>query len=697
MATSAPPSYVTQLDPNLNTQLLTAQQQLALAQALRGQSMQPLQAPSGQNGRISPLSVLAQGLMAYTSGKGMDAATKSLGDVQSKVAQFQAQDQQDWLRHAGRYADQPQQAQPPQPQPQDQPPQPDQPAAPQGQQSAPGAPQPTFPAMTGQALARALMGSGDPQAGAATGQQPAPQQAGGSTVLNPMSAMNAMMANILRGGGDAPDAPPPASAPGASVPATNGQGEAAPGQLGTGPSAAGVVTKPPASSPSPSASAFARILGQNTGAAGGMPDPMSDPSIRYLSMGASRGYVPDGVADKAVDNFYRMNDNRTDVTKRLLSNGVQPGSPEWKKALDDMQYHDSYVAPVTVDQGKVVLNARTGAPFMQTPKMGEGMIGDYADPMNPTARPAGGYAEGRSQIVAAEERAKQGEQIRDVEVKGGRRVPMRAGVAALVGEAQGGIGGDVPKWTGGTLAPQELAQWKAAADRGDPQAKQVIASYYQAKQPLGQSQDDKLLTEQGSQVYSKITAENANNALHRNALNEMYGLAQHGKFGPGAEGMARVKALASNLGIDLKGAQTDQDVMKKFTYFIAMSQAGQGGPNTNQGLDGILSQVPNSGMTNEAIMKVVPQLVSQIDAKEARGKVASNFLNNGGPMSQLQDHLSKYNAIADPGTVSLGRRMHEASANGTGAQLYNEIQAKYGKAWPGVKARIQQLEQMGAF
>jgi hypothetical protein len=83
-------AYLGKQDPNINTQLLTAQQQLALAQALRGQSMQPIQAPSGQNGKISGLSVLAQMLNGYVGNNKVQSATQDLATAQSAQAQAQA-------------------------------------------------------------------------------------------------------------------------------------------------------------------------------------------------------------------------------------------------------------------------------------------------------------------------------------------------------------------------------------------------------------------------------------------------------------------------------------------------------------------------------------------------------------------------------------------------------------------------------
>lgn len=678
-------SIIGRSNADINEQLMTAQQRLAYAQALRGESLKPIAAPGGQNGRISPLSALAQALNAYNAKGMVDSASHDIAQATAAQARYQMQDEADWRNHAGRYADQPPTAatQPPS-------------QAPLGDQSQAASPGVT-PA--NQALGRLLAptAAGDAQADQQQGPAPDGQQsqAAGATQPSFPAMRNAALAALLQGGGQgAPQdgAGGAGSGAGGGAPAaqTGGDGSAATGQIGSGPSAAGTVTKP-AISPS----VYARALSQNTGGVGNMPDPMSDPSVRNLMIGARYGYAPNEVAGKAVDNFYKLNDNRTDLEKQLLSNGVMPGTPAWDKAHQDKLAHDNYLAPVQVEQGKVVLDPRTNKPFMQTPKMGDGMTANYTDPLNPTAAAVPGYAQGRAGIVGAETRAKADNEIRDVQGAGGVTLPLRAGKAADVAESQAGLGPAI--YTGGPLDQATLDKYRRAADAGNADARQFITAYTASKQPLGQSQSDKLMTEQGKDVYSRVMSENTNNAQYRSTLNEIYTLAQHGQFGPGAAGMARVKALAQNIGVDMSGAQTDQDVMKKLSYFLAMSQLGQGGTGTNQQLDGILNQVPNGAMTNDAIKKVIPQLVSQIDAREARGRVVDHFVSNGGQLSQLQSHLAKYNAIADPGTVSLGKQMHDASQNGTAGQLFKQIQAKYPKTWQGVLGRVQQLEQMGAF
>lgn len=88
---AADTSFLGKIDPNVNEQLMTAQQQLALAQALRGNSLQPISAPPGQNARISPLSALAQVLNGYNSKGMIQDATHNLAGAEAQVGQNRLQ------------------------------------------------------------------------------------------------------------------------------------------------------------------------------------------------------------------------------------------------------------------------------------------------------------------------------------------------------------------------------------------------------------------------------------------------------------------------------------------------------------------------------------------------------------------------------------------------------------------------------
>lgn len=421
---------------------------------------------------------------------------------------------------------------------------------------------------------------------------------------------------------------------------------------------------------------------------GGVPDVTKDAVWRNYAMGEQLGLMPTGTSDNYAKARYTAatptdqmkNDNASGVTaaqRNAITTGVNL-TPN--QSL--MQYDQN---------GKPTL-AAVGSDPSNNLQFGvaNGMIG---------AAPVAGVAEARGQLAGAEQGAKSANTIMQVTGPGGEQVPAWAGPAATAGGKQLGLGqGEVPPWTGGTIPPERIRLLEQAAAKGDPNSKLVLDSYNAAQKPrLGQTQSEKLLTDQGNQLYSKINAEQTNNAQHRAVLNEMWQLAHDGKFGPGTGTMARIKALASNAGIDMTGAQSDQDVMKKLSSNMVMSQLGQGGTGTDSQLATLQSAFPNGEMTNAAMQKVIPMLVSQIDAREARSKAANAYLQGGGQLSGLSGFLNKFNANADPGTVSLGRRMAEASRNGTVQQEVQNLQRSRPNDWQKLLQKVQQLDQMGAF
>jgi hypothetical protein len=420
----------------------------------------------------------------------------------------------------------------------------------------------------------------------------------------------------------------------------------------------------------------------------GVPDVTKDPVWRNYAFGEQLGLMPAGTADNYAKARYTAA-APTDQIKNDIVSGVSPAQRNAITTGFQLSPNQSNVR--YGPDGQPILSM-VGADPANNAQYGvaNGVIG---------AAPVAGVANARAQLAGAEQGAKSANTITSVTGPGGEQVPVWAGPAATAGGQQLGLGpGEVPPWTGGQLPPQRIQQLQQAAARGDQNAQLVLDSYGSAQRPrLGQTQSDKLLTDQGNQLYSKINAEQTNNAQHRAVLNEMWQLAHEGKFGPGTSTMARIKALASNAGIDMTGAQSDQDVMKKLSSNMVMSQLGQGGTGTDSQLATLQSAFPNGEMTNTAMQKVIPMLVSQIDAREARSKAANTYLQSGGQLSGLSGFLNKFNANADPGTISLGRRMAEASRNGTVQQEVQNLQRSRPNDWQKLLQKVQQLDQMGAF
>lgn len=210
------------------------------------------------------------------------------------------------------------------------------------------------------------------------------------------------------------------------------------------------------------------------------------------------------------------------------------------------------------------------------------------------------------------------------------------------------------------------------------------------------SPTQKALIKQGQDYYDTSVKDATNVNLHRQLLGEIQNLAAdpNNKFGPGTPAVARVLALAKNAGIDLTGAQTSQDIMKKLSAQFAISQLGSGGgTGTNAQLEQFLASTPHGEMTNKAILSVVPMLQQQLDLREARANVINREVTGNKTTENVPNLTNQFNRIATPQIVTLGRQMAAASANGT-------LQEFMGKLTPGQKAllpRVQQLDQMGAF
>jgi hypothetical protein len=205
----------------------------------------------------------------------------------------------------------------------------------------------------------------------------------------------------------------------------------------------------------------------------------------------------------------------------------------------------------------------------------------------------------------------------------------------------------------------------------------------------------------GADQYSSAQKEAQNLGIYKQSLNDMWRLANdpNAKFGPGTPTVARLKAIASNFpGLDMTGAQTSQDVMQKLANFIGMSQLGQGGQTgTDAQLNTILHSVPNGEMTNEAMKQVIPLLISQLDVKQGRANVAANLKKqNNSDFSALPDALSKYNSLADPGTVSTGLMLSQLKGKDLSAYV-NGLKQQYGSGFPDIIGRVKQLDQLGAF
>lgn len=206
----------------------------------------------------------------------------------------------------------------------------------------------------------------------------------------------------------------------------------------------------------------------------------------------------------------------------------------------------------------------------------------------------------------------------------------------------------------------------------------------------------KALNDQGASIYRGAQADAANVQSERQILSEIQSLASNPKntFGPGTPEIAEIKAQLNNMGIDMTGAQTAQDIMTKLSSNLVTQQLGAGGATgTDKQLDTLIHANPNGEMTNSAILQVLPLLNQRLDVREARSRAITGRIAQGGSMTDIPALYNNFNNLADPQVVQLGRSLAAASRAGTLKQFVGQLPPASRALLP----KVQQLDGLGAF
>lgn len=506
-----------------------------------------------------------------------------------------------------------------------------------------------------------------------------------------------------------------------SMNAPAGNGPVQTGSQASMPSPAGQQTGLPAQS-QPTAQP---IQGAPTSSGGlSLPNINNDPTYQNLlgaDFYANMTGMPGGQAQDYAKAYYQAN-MPLDFQKALVSQGIAPGSPQWNQAMSQYASKQTFIAPVQVGQGTLAVDPLTKTPIVYNPKLAEGVIPSYGNgPMPTGASQLPGYAGANAAITGAENAAKVGTNLyqqtgptgQPYFMTGREAIGGGQGMPAAPAPQPGAVRGDF------TNPAQALADIQRIQDPNlRAQAMQAYTNQMtgqnpgygaptpgMASRPLGAgpgvATNIQESVKQGSNLYTNATQDAANIPAYHSFLNDAWNLVNQPnvKFGPGSEGLSKLGAIASQYGINLSGAQTNRDVMTKIANYLASSQMGGGG--TDKQLETLLHSNPNADMTPDAIKQVIPMLVSQLDVKQARANVLNNAMQaNGGDRSQLPNIANQFNQLADPGTVSLGIQFNRAMQSGgrdAVTALDNQMRQHYGAAWPSIKAKIQKLDDMGAF
>ncbi|WP_342620843.1 hypothetical protein [Rhodoferax sp. GW822-FHT02A01] len=218
----------------------------------------------------------------------------------------------------------------------------------------------------------------------------------------------------------------------------------------------------------------------------------------------------------------------------------------------------------------------------------------------------------------------------------------------------------------------------------------VGKSPMRAGPPVGATNNVQLMQNQGSELLKNAQADAAANRQTSAYFDEIDNLLNSGaKFGPMSADIARWKALVP--GIDLSGAMTNQDVMRK----LAANLAGARGTRSDADLANWSKAYPNGEMTNQAIKEVLPMLRNTLSVSDARAKVITNASSSG--LENIPKIANDFNQIASPSLVSAGQQLAAASRTGQTRQFIAQFKAQYPNDWQQRLQSIQQLDKMGAF
>ena len=245
-----------------------------------------------------------------------------------------------------------------------------------------------------------------------------------------------------------------------------------------------------------------------------------------------------------------------------------------------------------------------------------------------------------------------------------------------------GIGGT--PGAGGNGQPSAAPQSQTP---GAPRASSPLLTRQTGLSPTGAA-----LTSQGDGLLKSAQGDAVNNQQAYQYFDEINNMLKGGgKFGPMQADIARWKAMVP--GVDLSGAQTNQDVIRK----IAANLAGARGTRSDAELQNWQHAYPNGEMTNQAIAQVIPMLRQTLAVSDARANVLTRA--SGAGLDKLPQIANSFNQIASPSLVSDGRDAAAASRAGPQAvqQWLGQFRNAHPNDWQQRLQTIQQLDHMGAF
>lgn len=278
--------------------------------------------------------------------------------------------------------------------------------------------------------------------------------------------------------------------------------------------------------------------------------------------------------------------------------------------------------------------------------------------------PIAGANQALANTTAAVEGAKVGEQVMDATGAYGEQVKGRtkdvipnAGFPSNVRVPQPANSGTVKEGQSDrvSILQQELQNEKDPKNRAMLEREIKNVSSVIRGPVAGATDQQKTLFSRNDQVKQDVVP----NKQDIDALDKIGTLATQGVFGPGTSTSARWKAIAANLpgygfvpivpGVDeTKADATNQAILKKLMSQMA-SRVSTGG--TDARLQSALDQLPNSEMTNEAILHVVPMLKAQKAASIVDAQLRSKI--DPTDVKAINAHENQWREAYDPRVFEL--------------------------------------------
>lgn len=340
-----------------------------------------------------------------------------------------------------------------------------------------------------------------------------------------------------------------------------------------------------------------------------------------------------GMADAAKDRYARagvMDGTGTDLGKQLLSQGVQPGSPQWQQAFGDAITKQNYIAPVEVKKETLALDPRSNKPLAYNPSVPLGAVPSFGPDGMPNKISMIPGASGAIQQAAEQE---------NLGKTYGTPQSIQNGTQTVTGLGRTLFGpqGQPAPVVQGSPQPQGMPA---------PQQPQQPRGVY-ASAPIGTA--DTLATNQKD--WQNVLTQHDASQKTISFLNNIKQLAPSAITGAGADKVALANNLLAFFGVgSAQDAKTASDLLDKNSNRIIAGLSASG-MSTDAARNILAAANPNSHMSVAAIKEAADDLIGQHKMAQAYAQaLAPAATANGGvgdPVAYNNTRV-QFGKVADP-------------------------------------------------